>query len=267
LTGNDRSGRLQQLLDLDYARVGERELLLNVTRPLERGNAPLPCVIYVHGGGWSRGERTDTPNDALAVRGYVTASISYRFSEEAIFPAALHDVKAAVRWVRANEAGLGVDPGRIGIWGHSAGGHLASLAAVTGDLPELEGDVGISGYSSAIQAAVSLAGHSWFPDEALHADRAIERLLGAHQRDVPELAALASPLQHVTADSPPFLIVHGGSDAVVPESQATMLHERLVSAGVSSEVLIAPGAGHSYHDLLVPETVDRIAAFFDACLK
>jgi acetyl esterase/lipase len=267
LNGDDRTGRLQHLLDLDYAQIGDRDLLLNVARPLERSDVPLPCVIYVHGGGWSRGHRTDAPNDLLALRGYVTVSISYRFSQEAIFPAAIHDVKAAIRWVRANAADLGVDTTRIGIWGHSAGAHLASLATVTGDLPEMEGKVGVAGYSSTIQAAVSLAGHGWFPDEALFADKAIERLLGAHQRDAPELAAFASPLQHVTLGAPPFLIVHGEVDSVVPRSQAQLLHDGLTAAGVESEVLVVPGAGHSCHDLLVPETMERIVAFFDAHLR
>jgi hypothetical protein len=108
---------LQRMLDLPFAEVDGRELLLDVLRPQDRGDSALPGVIYVHGGGWATGHRTDTPNILLAMRGFVTVSISYRFSQEAVFPAALHDLKAAIRWVRANAADLGIDPGKLGIWG------------------------------------------------------------------------------------------------------------------------------------------------------
>jgi acetyl esterase/lipase len=256
---------LQRLLHLPYAKIDDLELLVDVIRPADTG-VISPAVIYVHGGGWAAGSKSDTPNEMLASRGFATFSVSYRFSHEAIFPAAIHDVKAAIRWVRANAAGLRIDPERIGIWGYSAGGHLASLAAVTGDLPELEGDGESPEFSSSVQAVVPLSGPSWFPAESMHGDAAVARLLGAHQTEAPEVAALASPAGHVNAGAPPFLIVHGDADTVVPISQSELLDERLRDAGVDSELIRVAGAGHSYHDLLTPEVVDRISAFFRKCL-
>jgi pectinesterase len=252
---------LQRLLHLPYAKIGDLELLVDVIRPVDTG-VISPAVIYVHGGGWAAGSKSDTPNELLASRGFATFSVSYRLSDEASFPAAIHDVKAAIRWVRANAADLRIDPERIGIWGHSAGGHLASLAAVTGDLPELEGDGGNPEFSSSVQAAVPLSGPSWFPAESMHGDAAVAKLLGAHQTEAPDLAAFASPAGHVSAGSPPFLIVHGEADTVVPISQSELLGERLREAGVESELIRVAGAGHDYADLLTPEVGSRIVEFF-----
>ena len=252
---------LQRLLHLPYAKIDDLELLVDVIRSADT-EVISPAVIYVHGGGWAAGTKADTPNELLAAQGFATFSVSYRFSHEAIFPAALHDVKAAIRWVRANAADLRVDPERIGIWGHSAGGHLASLAALTGDLVELEGDSGSAGFSSSVQAAVSLSGPSWFPAESMHGDAAVAKLLGAHQTENPELAAFASPVGHISDGAPPFLIVHGEADTVVPISQSELLDERLRGAGVESVLIRVEGAGHSYHELLAPDVVDRIVRFF-----
>src|SRR6476469_5456429 len=142
-----------------FAEVDGHPLRLDVLQPAERGRDRLPAVIWVHGGGWLEGWYTDGDSwwccPPMAAAGFVTLSIMYRMSDEAIFPAQIHDVKGAIRWVRANAAELGVDPERIGIWGHSAGGHLAALAGVTGDLAALEGTVGPAGYASAVQAVVA----------------------------------------------------------------------------------------------------------------
>jgi acetyl esterase/lipase len=253
---------LQRMLDLPFAEVDGRELLLDVLRPQDRGDSALPGVIYVHGGGWATGHRTDTPNILLAMRGFVTVSISYRFSQEAVFPAALHDLKAAIRWVRANAADLGIDPGKLGIWGHSAGGHLAAMAALTGDLAELEGDIGPTGTSSTVQAAVPLAGPSWFLAENMYRDDAVERLLGMHATKNRDLGAIASPAGHIHAGAPPFLIVHGEVDDVVPLSQSQLLDEHLREAGVDSELIVVPGVDHGYGQLLPAEVIERITSFF-----
>ena len=257
---------LQRLLHLPYAKFRDLELLVDVIRPADT-ELISPAVIYVHGGGWAAGTKTDTPNELLATRGFAMFSISYRFSDEAIFPAAIHDVKAAIRWVLANSSDLRIDPERIGIWGHSAGGHLASLAALTGDLPKLEGDSGNPGLSSAIQAAVPLSGPSWFPAENMYPDKAVSKLLGGHQTEIPDLAAFASPVGHVHASAPPFLIVHGDADSVVPISQSELLDESLQSAGVKSELIRVQGAGHDYTDLLTTDVMDRISQFFKTNLN
>lgn len=253
---------MQRLLHLPYAQIGATELLVDILRP--RSNRPVaPAVLYVHGGGWSAGHRSDTPNTLLADQGFATFSISYRFSQHALFPAALHDVKAAIRWIRANAGDLRIDPERIGIWGHSAGGHLAALAALTADLPQLEGDIGIRGPSSRVQAAIPLAGPSWFPADEMHTDAAVARLLGVHQTVDPDLAIRASPAAYAHNAAPPFLIIHGGDDTVVPISQSEYLNDRLLECGRDSELVRVDGAGHNYQDLLKADVMDRVAQFFD----
>lgn len=199
----------------------------------------------------------------LADDGFTTFSISYRFSQHALFPAALHDVKAAIRWIRANATDLRIDPERIGIWGHSAGGHLASLAALTADVPELEGEIDDRGPLSRVQAAISLAGPSWFPAIEMHTDTAVARLLGVHQTGDPDLAIWASPAGHVHAAAPPFLIIHGEEDTVVPISQSEFLHDRLLECGRDCQLIRVLGAGHNYQDLLTSDVMIRVVRFFD----
>ncbi|MEJ7839257.1 MAG: alpha/beta hydrolase, partial [Thermomicrobiales bacterium] len=155
---------VQKLLHLPYTTVDGVELLVDILRPTT-GQRSGPAIIYVHGGGWAAGHRSDTPNDVLAKHGFTMLSISYRLSGRYLFPAALHDVKAAIRWTKAHANDLRIDPDRLGIWGHSAGGHLASLAALTSEVAELESHRGPQRISSRVQAAVPLAGPSWFPAE------------------------------------------------------------------------------------------------------
>jgi acetyl esterase/lipase len=263
---------------IDYGSGGGRPLWLDLLGPDPAPGQRLPAVVYVHGGGWAGGERTWNPNRILADAGFVTVSVSYRFTSEAIFPAQIHDVKAAIRWVRANADAYGVDPARVGIWGHSAGGHLAALAAVTAGVPELEGDGGNPEQDSSVQAVVPIAAPldflvDWYAVQQVQLSDDIaglgDALLGGPPAHRMDLARLASPLWHVGADSPPHLLIHGESDDVVPIAQARAYVSALRHMGQPRAELIAlPGVGHLSDEALYPGNPDplklkeRVIEFF-----
>lgn len=251
--------------DVVYATItnaegDERELKLDAAFPKQGGDKPLPAIIYIHGGGWNTGTRNaGWPfTVAFANGGYVAVTIDYRLSPEATFPAAVHDCKAAVRFLRANAEQLGIDPERIGVWGHSAGGHLSSMVALTGDDKDLEGTVGTTGVSSKVACFVSVSGPSALPGVA--GGNLVDEFLGGTRDERVELAVQASPVTHVDAGDPPALLVHGTKDVVVNIRQAELLQEKLTSAGVKSELYVVEGDDHSIRDKAAYE---KIAAFFD----
>jgi acetyl esterase/lipase len=229
-------------------------LYLDMLYPTPLLMAPAPAVIYVHGGGWSEGERSSglLPwlNPLLAAHGFITVSITYRLSRLAPFPAQIHDVKTAVRWLRAHAEQYQIDPERIGVWGDSAGGQLAALLGVTADVPSLEGSCGSSGYSSRVQAAIARSAPYDFlsPGGALVNDvpSPVTQLFGGTVSEREEQMRIGSPLSHVHSDMPPFQIVHGTLDETVPFQQA----ERFVSAlnAAGSEVDFLP-IQEAYHNL------------------
>ncbi len=250
-----------------YAVVrGFRPLLLDVHVPAGAAG-PVPCVVWVHGGGWEAGDRRWPPAEwpldllfgSLVAAGLAVATVDYRLSGEARHPAQVHDVKAAVRFVRDRAAVLGIDPDRIGIAGESAGGHLAAMVALTPGDRELDGDVGHElvdpGTSTAVRAAAILYGVTDFaaqldPDGVAPADLlgAPEvRLLGATPEQAPTLAATASPVSHASASAPATLLISGDADTVVPLDQSVRLRDVLVAAGAPDVVLeVVPGAGHCF---------------------
>ena len=242
--------------------LGFRPLLLDVHVPVVAAG-PVPCVVWVHGGGWEAGDRRFTPStwppdflfEALVAAGLAVATVDYRFSGEAVFPAALHDVKAAVRFLRLHAEVLGIDPERFGVCGESAGGHLAAMIALTGDDPELEGSVGVVGPSTAVQAAVVLYGVTDFTSRrSLHpvasdaeSDAVEARFLGALPAEDPGLAAMASPVTHATSSAPPMLLLSGDADTVVPYDQSERLRAALEAAGAGNVTLhLIPGADHCF---------------------
>lgn len=260
--------------DIEYARVGDRALLLNYYVP-RNAQTPFPIVIQIHGGGWQSGSRNTPPKGGLALvkRGYAVASIDYRLTDEAPFPAQIHDCKAAVRFIRANAASAGIDPNRIGVWGNSAGGHLAALLGTTGDLPELEGNVGIVGVSSRVQAVFDVCGPANLltlkPKAGTPNTNAVRDLLGGPATEKIELARSASPVSYASADDAPFLIYHGEADDVVPIAQSRELATALQNAGAIVYFVPIPNAGHDLREV-IPQSQQlsqNALAFFDRYLR
>ena len=185
----------------------------------------------------------------LAANGFVAATVDYRLTPEAPFPAQLHDVKGAIRWLRANADGYGIDPERIGAWGFSAGGHLAALAGTTGEVPELEGEVGPQGYSSRVQAVAAgspatdllRGGGAW-----LRRDHETLKLLFGGEKPTDDQTRVASPAYHVSPKSPPFLLARGTRDQSAPFEQSVILRDALVKAGVDVELVPVEDALHNW---------------------
>jgi acetyl esterase/lipase len=188
----------------------------------------------------------------------------------ATFPAQIEDVKAAVRFLRANAKKYNLDPERFGAWGGSAGGHLVALLGTSADARDLEGDGPNKDVSSRVQAVcdffgptdlVKVAGNS------TNANGPISKLLGGLASEKKELAEKANPIAYISKKSPPFLIVHGDKDTTVPVNQGELLHEALQKAGVESTLIVLPGAGHGGPAFSAEDTVKKIDAFFDKHLK
>ena len=205
------SGVLDQLhanLDLTYAKYGDRTLEMDLFRPKEVWGE-LPAIVCIHGGGWAKGNRTSHAKiaQALATRGYVASTISYRLSGEAPFPAAIQDCKAAVRFLRANAKELGIDAAKIGAIGLSAGGHLTALLATSQGVEELEGKGGNPSFSSRIQAAVPMGAQTDFLSERtreVSKERMIwKQFMGGSQEEHPKVYRLASPVEHLDNEDPP----------------------------------------------------------------
>ncbi len=261
--------------DITYASVGERKLQLDLYLP-DNYSAPLPIVIWIHGGGWVGGDRSPCPIARLATRGYAVASVSYRLSQGAAdetFPAALHDGKAAVRWLRVNAWRFGCDEKRIGVWGASAGGHIAALLGTVQNDPALEGTVGITDVSSRVQAVCAL-----FPaTDLVHLEEAHDdywkinlvasALLHGKPSEKPELAKAASPIEHVSKDAAPFCFIHGKADHIIPYMQSERMHQALLAVGADSTLVLIEGMPHGNATLSRPELRDAAHQFFDQHLK
>ena len=261
---------VEVLRDITFSTVGEQELQLDLYRPKKVSDS-LPVVVWVHGGGWKNGSKDRCPAAWLAANGFAVASIDYRLTHQAQWPAQIDDCRAAVRWLRENAKTFNLNPDRIGAWGSSAGGHLVALLG-TLDAPNMEKT------SSRVQAVCD-----WFgPTDLLtmppntisetrtEADIAQSngaKLLGATVRDVPALAKQASALYQVSEDDPPFLIMHGEKDPGVPLSQSERLHDKLLTAGAQSELKVIANAGHGGKEFQTPEAKQFVLDFFSRTLK
>jgi acetyl esterase/lipase len=209
----------------------------------------LPAIIYIHGGGWRIGSQKQGPFEELARDGYFCASIEYRLTGEAKWPAQIEDCKLAVRWLRANAAKYGVDPNRIGAWGDSAGAHLVSCLATTADRKELEGTGGYPGVSSAVQVAIDYFGPSDFTAATFTdpgAVQGMEELFGVPREQNPELWKSGSPAALVKAGDPPILLVHGLCDQSVPVEQSILFDAALRKAGVPHQLVLVKNADHGF---------------------
>lgn len=236
---------------VEYGKGGEVSLKLDLYQPVgdAKPSDPLrPAIIFVHGGAWKGGSREIYHYYCvkLAEKGYVVATVSYRLSDVAPFPAAVQDVKCAVRWMRANAERLHVDPNRIAMAGGSAGGHLSMMVGYVTDNPELEGSGGNPNVSSRIQAVVNLYGPTDLTTDFARDNDVVVKFLGGESFSAkPQLYELASPNSHVSADDPPTLILHGSIDTVVPISQAELLVDKLMEAGVPYEYDRVEGWPHT----------------------
>jgi acetyl esterase/lipase len=267
--GKRREAELREKLnvetDIEYAKAGDVSLKLDVYKPKAGSDKPRPCIVWIHGGGWQGGNKSSglgRIGDLVASGDYVGVSVGYRLTAVANWPAQIHDCKAAIRWVRANADKLGIDPNKIGIWGSSAGGHLVSMLGTSGDVKEVEGDLGTGGVSSRVACVVDYCGPSDFPAFELTrgSEGPVTKLLGGFPKDKLDIARHASPITYVTKDDPPFLIVHGTADATVPFDQGVRFHEALKKAGVDTTFVRIEGGGHGIGGA---EIDSRVKSFFE----
>jgi acetyl esterase/lipase len=245
------------LLDIPYGMANGRLLSLDALRPEGDSEVALPVVLWLHGGCWYSGNKGNAIDkhmlDFLVRSGFVVASAEYRLSDEASFPAQIHDVKAAIRWLRARPEVLGINPERVALAGFSAGAHLAALAATTVGVQELEGESGSPGYSTRVRAAIAMAAPTDFTQNPAATDPSLnpnsvggvtpeQRLLGGRIEELPALARLANPGTFIGRDTPPILIIHGSDDEIVPVSQAEYLYRALNSRNTDVTFIGLKGA-------------------------
>ncbi len=266
--------------DITYGAADGTGLKLDLAMP--DGDGPFPAIVFVHGGGWYLGDRHGYRDEieAAARREYVGITISYRlmqFDEEQketttatkIFPAQIHDVKAAIRWVRANAEKYHINPDQIGVTGRSAGGHLSLLLGLTDSQANLEGEGGNDEHSSRVQAVVNVFG----PTDMAGCYRTssvgwIFRLvMGGTPDEVAETYQSASPLTYVSEDDPPVLTLHGDQDRLVPIDQATMLNDRMKSANAPHTLMVFEGQGHGFGGKYRLQELDAMWNFFDQHLQ
>ena len=255
--------------DLVYATRPQRALRLDLRVP--RHAAPPPLVLYIPMGGMSSCPKERAPT-WLTEAGFAMASIECRVSSEAIAPAAVHDCKAAIRWLRAHAGAYGYRGDTIGVWGHSAGGLLAALMGTSGDVPAVEDPDGPPGISSRVQAVCDQCGaphdFAYFarPDVKTRyapvADN-LRRYLGAPVEERLDLARLVSPSTYISPACPPMLLIHGDADTIVPAAETADFHRALQAAGVDATLVLLPGVGHGWDAAL---TREQVLAFFRCAL-
>jgi acetyl esterase/lipase len=263
----------REFKDVVYATLeGGRKLGLDIYLPA--GAATPPLVVWVHGGAWNAGTRAQYPKELVA-SGFAVASVDFRQTSEAPFPANVHDIKAAIRFLRANAARYGYRSERIGIAGASSGGHLAALVGVSNGHAELEGKVGDqSQQSSSVQAIVSYFGASNLttilaqstPHGLSVRKPALERLLGALPENAPEVARLASPVFHVGSNDPPLLLLHGDQDPQMPVNQSLELQGAYEKAGLEVDLDIVHGVAHGGEAFFTGEHLQRAVEFLRRAL-
>lgn len=261
---------VQVLKDLVYKEPYVRPLLMDLYWPV-KFSAPLPVIVWVHGGGWKNGSKEGCPAKWLAGHGFAVASINYRLTHEAQWPAQIDDCRDAIRFLRRSAERFGLDAEHIGAWGSSAGGHLVAILG-TIDPPSHEV------VSGRVQAVCDWFGPSdllTMPPNVVSENRTLEQvsksngalLLGATVRDVPDKAKHASGLYHVSSDDPPFLIVHGDQDPGVPIEQSERLAAALRQAGVQTTLHVVKGAGHGGKLFQTEEVNALVLSFFKQTLK
>lgn len=260
--------------NIEYSNPDDQHLQLNMARPKE-GTGPFPAVICIHGGGFRAGTRESFNGLCLqlAERGYVAVTVSYRLAPKYQFPAAVYDVKAAVRWMRANAEKYQIDPDRIGTTGGSAGGHLAQFLGVTSGVKKFEGDGGNAEYSSSVKCVVNFYGPSDFTksyDASVDAKDVLPLFLGGNLQQERHRHIESSPLYWVTPEAAPTLFVHGTKDAYVAHEQAEWIVERMKAADVEATLMTIEDGDHGFRTSS-PEVKEKIEnarfEFFEKHLK
>jgi acetyl esterase/lipase len=252
--------------NIEYSNPDGQHLQLNMARP-KNAKGPLPCVVCIHGGGFRAGKRDgyDGLIQNLARDGFAAVTVSYRLAPKYQFPAAVHDTKAAVRWVRANAAKYGIDPDRIGVTGGSAGGHLAQFLGVTPGVAEFEGDGGNPNVSSHVKCVVNVYGPSDFTKsygKSVDAAEVLPLFLGGNLQTALPAHIRSSPLNWVTPNAAPTLCIHGTEDKYVAHEQAVWMIDRLKASGVEAQLLTLQGAGHGFKGKDVNSADQALIAFF-----
>lgn len=256
---------------IEYANPDNQHLQLNIAQP-KNAEGLLPCVLCIHGGGFRAGNR-DSYNPLLiklANRGYIAVSTSYRLAPKYQFPAAIYDVKAAVRWLKANSAAYHIDPERIGVTGDSTGGHLVQFLGVTADLKQFEGDEGNPAQSTRVACVVNRYGPSDFTKsygKSVDAAEVLPLWLGGNLETAREKHVISSPLNWVSPTAAPTLILHGTDDKYVAYEQGVWMRDRLKDCGVHVEMLTLEGAGHGFKGADAEKAEAAMFAFFDTQLK
>lgn len=263
--------------NVTYRVVEGEELQLDIARP--DGAGPYPAIVMIHGGGWRGGNRSRYRDavESAARKGFVAATVSYRLTEpdeqgkaKHPFPAQVHDVKCAIRWLRAHADQYRIDTDRIGAAGESAGGHLSLMLGVTGNSSDPEDDGCYPEQSSAVQVVVNIFG----PTDLPHLHRTSEgaapilvSFLGGPPAKARRAYRLASPITFVDKNDPPILTIHGTADTLVPPDQARRFDAAMKKAGAEHELLLIEGQGHGFHGKGRDEAIRATQAFFDEHLK
>ena len=262
--------------DVTYGTADGVDLKMDVYYP-EFATGAVPALLYVHGGAWVQGDKREgagaTEIPELRSRGYLVAAVNYRLAPDYKFPAQIEDVKCAVRFLRANAAVYGIDPNRIGAWGGSAGGHLVALLGTTDASAGFEGDGCYADESSRVQAVVDMFGPTDLKALSLGIGSRFLYVLFGTVNSNSSIVKQANPITWVSKDDPPFLILHGEDDDVVPVSQSEILYDRLMASRVPAMLVIVENAGHGFApaggiiDPSRTEITKMVGDFFDRYLK
>lgn len=262
---------------IEYASPGGKPLLMDLRVP--DGPGPHPVILYLHSGAWITGDRFGGPAIRQASRGYAVASIDYRLAPDHIWPAQVEDAKAAVRWLRANAARFQLDPNRVGVFGSSAGGHIGAVLGASGGVESLKGmALGNPQFSSRVNVVVDFYGPTdllkmeeqklpCYPLNANDPNMPPSQLMGCPIQSCRERTATANPITYVTPDDPPFLIVHGMLDCLVPYKQSVILHDALTAAKVDSKLVLIANGEHGGRAFNAANYVALVDEFLDKHLK
>jgi len=268
--------------DISYIPDGDKAQRLDIYLPEKASQKPLPLVVHIHGGGWQGGSKFPCPVEGMAAKGYAVASIEYRFSQKARFPAQIQDCQAAIRWLRANAKTYNIDPEHVGVIGGSAGGHLSALVATAGGKDAFPKIGGNDEQSDRVQCVVDIYGPTNFATviEQAEADKNVRNifkfntpsdpyssLIGVALNEDKAKTDAVSPVTYVSEDNPPTLILHGTHDTLVPYAQSEELAAALKAKSVPVWLQTLPGSGHGGGGFRKPEINELMQNFFDKYLK